>query len=767
LIYSFIHQPPISAQTLNFAPTPILTRLIQIQCNGINHVPISTHIFLGAVEGGGTQFVLNPNGGRGTVRPSQFDDTVPPQYLENLMTDVRSAVLPFTLQSHWNCDADTSIKKRDRLVLETSKVSVTITPEVNGKIWSMHDKVNDREMIQNKGAKDKQRAFANIGTHKRWGSGGVEYNFSGGGYIGHSAFAERETFAAKFDTEKGPVVRVWEFDRFNYSTWQVDVLVQDNIVWMHPRLMNPHDHELPAYWWTCVANFARGKDRFISPATGTGQTEAGPIRFSPWPYMAGVLNSTFVNGDGVWQIDHSFLENIVWGDFFVDVPKELDKWVQLTNEDGYSVFHGHPNEGSKIFVWGNSGNARFMQRFLANFPEDPDSGNYVELQTGLMRTQSQQAMIEAKKGDKFGTREWTEYFTAWVPKNKEEVETLRGDIYENAVNLTHDRSIELIPRALRAEMDDFFKSISGRAIKKEEITHYGSPWGALHLKLLEKAGLPSYSPQTPFLFEDDKISHDVRPWDDLLTIGTFSPESLAAIPSSFQVGQLWEDLLNASMVKYGATWLHLYHLSVIDMEKGGVDRARVLLKQSIGLKPTPHAYRSLGLLSKNEQEALPLLYKAWELALETDKTMKNRDRLVYYIGSEILSYLQQAALRGLPGFKQELQRFVEKQATRSQVPASLLTTDQFISSQVAIALWTDRPQDALDILNDDGKNCFPTYGRQRTELLSYWHQANIAIEKKKVGRDLTILEQRNVRVSHPQNRRIGCPYSEWYCLGYW
>lgn len=597
----------------------------------------------------------------------------------------------------------------------------------------------------------------------------MAFNWSPG-IIGHSAFAERETYAAKFDTEKGPVIRVWEFDRFNYSTWQVDVLVQDNIVWMHPTITNPHETELPAYWWTCVANFARGKDRFISPATGTGQTEAGPLRYSTWPYMAGVLNSTFKGGNGEWQIDHSFMENIVWGDFFVDVPKEADKWVQLTNEDGYSVFHGHPNEGSKIFVWGSNANSRFMQRFLANFPEgdQEDSGNYVELQTGLMKTQSQQARIPAAKGDgQPGRREWTEYFVAWVATD-EERDILRGDPYTNAVNLTNDRAHELIPQTLRDSMDNFFKSISTREIVQSEIISYGSQWGALHNMIWEQTGKQPSGKNTPFFFNaDGKPDLDAKPWYDLVKIGTFSPDTLASIPSSFQVGEIWKQQLEQSMIQYGATWLHLFHLSVIEMEKGGVTIAKNLLRQSLGLKETPHAYRSLALLSQNEQEALPLLYKAWECALKIDSKVVNRDRLVYYLGSEIISYLQQAGLKNLPGFRRELITFMGTQAIRDVVPKDLATTDQFITAQVAVALWTNDPQTALDILNDKSKNCFPTYGRQRSELIAYWNQANIALEQAKIGRTLTLAEQRNVRMNKPQNRRIGCPYSEWYCLNYW
>ena len=66
----------------------------------------------------------------------------------------------------------------------------------------------------------------NIGYRKAWSSGGCEWNWSPG-KIGHSVFTEAPTYTAVIETAKGPVVRVWEYDRQNHTVWSVDMLFDD------------------------------------------------------------------------------------------------------------------------------------------------------------------------------------------------------------------------------------------------------------------------------------------------------------------------------------------------------------------------------------------------------------------------------------------------------------------------------------------------------------------------------------------------------------
>lgn len=50
--------------------------------------------------------------------------------------------------------------------------------------------------------------------------GGIEWNWSPG-QLGHWAGTETPVYAAKLDTRLGPMIRVYEFDRFNDTFFQV------------------------------------------------------------------------------------------------------------------------------------------------------------------------------------------------------------------------------------------------------------------------------------------------------------------------------------------------------------------------------------------------------------------------------------------------------------------------------------------------------------------------------------------------------------------
>ena len=59
------------------------------------------------------------------------------------------------------------------------------------------------------------------------------------GKIGHSVFSEAPVWTAVLPTERGPVVRVWEYDRLNSSVWQVDMLFEDDVMYAHAKITKP------------------------------------------------------------------------------------------------------------------------------------------------------------------------------------------------------------------------------------------------------------------------------------------------------------------------------------------------------------------------------------------------------------------------------------------------------------------------------------------------------------------------------------------------
>lgn len=70
-------------------------------------------------------------------------------------------------------------------------------------------------------------------------------------------------------TERGDIVRVWEYDRVNHTVWSVDMLFEGDTLWAHPRITNPSPtQDLNGYWWTNVGQkiTVAGTERVVMPA---------------------------------------------------------------------------------------------------------------------------------------------------------------------------------------------------------------------------------------------------------------------------------------------------------------------------------------------------------------------------------------------------------------------------------------------------------------------------------------------------------------------
>ena len=104
-------------------------------------------------------------------------------------------------------------------VLENEALRVAVMP-TGGKIWSIYDKKRRRQLLYNPPALQLGQ-----NAYRPWGPGGMEWNWSPG-VVGHiPPLHSSPVFVAKVATPKGEVLRVGEFDRWNNTAWQVDMLL--------------------------------------------------------------------------------------------------------------------------------------------------------------------------------------------------------------------------------------------------------------------------------------------------------------------------------------------------------------------------------------------------------------------------------------------------------------------------------------------------------------------------------------------------------------
>ena len=70
-------------------------------------------------------------------------------------------------------------KEWKTVILENDKLRVRIMPQIGGKVWSVYDKVNGKEIFYDNDVVK----FRDIAMRGPWTSGGIEFNF---GIIGHT-----------------------------------------------------------------------------------------------------------------------------------------------------------------------------------------------------------------------------------------------------------------------------------------------------------------------------------------------------------------------------------------------------------------------------------------------------------------------------------------------------------------------------------------------------------------------------------------------------
>jgi len=692
----------------------------------------------GSIEGGSVGVKIG--GGRGTPKQFTPDDSCGDDIFEGAMEDMRSPQLPYLTQDLWNCDRtpeDISV-----WTMENEDLKVTITPQYSGKVWGIYDKKREKELLY----ANRAHQPANIGALKSWAAGGAEWNWSPG-IIGHSAFSETEVFLSRLDTEKGPMLRVYEFDRYNGTVWQVDMLLVDNSFIAHPRVTNPTDKDLRGYWWTCVAVDSKPSTRIYAPATHVAETSRDPMRNAPWPFFAEAIeNASFTGYKNAWMTDNSYIGNHQIGDMFLRIPDTVyTPYIGHSQEEdkGFTLIHGHRLNGTKFYTWGQSGPGRFMQDFLAGGGKR--QGDYTELQVGPAPTQMQNFPVP-----KNSILEWTEWFKGFFGNEA----ALRGE-YQAALTEIDNwiKSTEGMPKEAVNELDEFFQAHA--SLPPSEILVTGQPWGALEEMLLGHQLAPGLVFQLP---ANDTLGYkEALPWLELLQTGKFSSSTLKKLPLSYQTTDRWLNVVENSVKTQGLTWLHALHLGIAYTERGFISEPKKYFSKSFEMKPNPIAARCLAVLQTTADDAWPYYQKAWEvLHRDFQGDSDAYHRITLNLITEISFFLQQNL------WYDEMSKFVD-----TVINGKYMTdyeVDAFLTMQIKVLIHNKEYGRAKDML---GSHCFPTYAKARDDLMNMWNTVVMGIAEQQKGSPLTYVEKHQARVANKIPDNIGCQYASEYCTNYW
>ncbi len=496
--------------------------------------------------------------------------------IAGMFTNAAVSSMPYLMQ-----DTYTRQRQSGRLPIiqvENAALRATFYPSLGGRMISLYDKQGRREMLFD----NPVLQFANLAIRNAWFSGGVEWN---GPLYGHSLLTCSPVFAGTVETSRGPLLRLYEFDRALETTWQVDVFLprNDDRLWVHVKAINPNAHGVRFYWWTNIAVPLARDTRVLSPMDyAIAHDLSGNTRLA-FPIFDGF--------DGSYPFNYPYAKSVS----FRKVGRRKP-WSVCLDGRGRGLSHVSTPTlfGRKFYTWGTGRGGRHWMDFLS----ENGKGDYIEIQGGVTPTQLQTCPLEAG-----ASIEWTECISPFAMDSK----AAHDPDYSAACAAAGKVVEERVPDSALQEMNAFL--IAQAAAPVQTLLHRGAGWGWLH----EKRTARKISPGLTF---EANPGGEEQPWTELLSAGTFSQETLSKPPCSFNVSAGWMDALRESARAHGATWLHHLHLGVAQLERGDFGKAREHFKSSLALKDNSPAHRCLALQYERDGDldAAQAAYEhAWSL----------------------------------------------------------------------------------------------------------------------------------------------------------
>lgn len=501
----------------------------------------------------------------------------------------RSPILPYKMQDRYSRKR-LPIKKK-AIIMENKYLKATFWPEDGGRLYSLFDKVNGRELLMSNPVYQP----GNLALRNAWLSGGIEWNF---GSLGHHYFTCDNIFAAILKDENGEdFLRMYEFERTKNAVYQMDFhLPEDSqFLFAHIKVFNPFDEDTTTYWWTNIAIPEDGNTRVLSSTQNVIVFSTG-MTYETLPEI-----SLFPGKD--LSYPHNASRSF---DYFFQSPDGIkSSWEGGAYSDGLVFFDRAtaPLLYHKMFCWGNHSAGKHWQDFLS----DPDKGDYIEIQGGFARSQLHDKLFPAK-----ASYEWTHCFGG-LKLDKDE---LHQPSLEKANAYLENSLDKFIPENELLKINEHYSELAKMPLSEKDIIHSASGWGALEALRMDLQGDNKFPESV--CFPKSTITAEQYPWYALLTEGVLPKESVDIIPPSYMVAPKWMKLLEDSLNKEdGKTWYSLFHYGVMlseMMDRNNIstvasgwgkyreyrEKAIKAYKESLALQPSVWALRCLYSMANEE-----------------------------------------------------------------------------------------------------------------------------------------------------------------------
>jgi len=518
---------------------------------------------------------------------SKTSDTFP----EELKVDLgpRTRTLPYMMQDRYS--RKRLPMKMKTVVLENENLIATFWPENGGRLYSLFDKVNNRELLM----ANPVYQPGNLAIRNAWLSGGIEFNF---GSIGHHCLTCDHMFAAILKAPDGTqFLRMYEYERTKDNIYQMDFHLPkgSTVLYMHVKLFNPKNTDTTTYWWTNIAVPEDGNTRVLS-STPMAIILAGDMTYEKLPFI-----SPFPGKD----LSYPHNASRAFDYFFQEPEGTKTSWEAGVYNDGTLFFDRStaPLLYHKMFCWGAHSAGDHWQEYLS----DPKKGYYIELQGGIARSQLHDKLFPANS-----SIEWTECFGGM----KLDRDTLHQEDYDAANAYMDAELAKNISENYLLEKDAEFAQYANIAVCEQDLVHLGSGWGALEEARVKAQGESAFPASV--CFPKSTIGAQQYPWYALLMDGVLPDEAPEVIPTSWMVSKKWMALLEKSMENHGESWNALLHYGVMlneCMDEEHVAtvasrwgqyeayraKAKAAFEKSMALQPSVWALRCLFSIANEEE----------------------------------------------------------------------------------------------------------------------------------------------------------------------
>lgn len=491
-------------------------------------------------------------------------------------------VLPYRMQDGY--DRDRRPRAFGAVVLENDILRAVVLPELGGRLVSLLHKPSGRELVECNPIFQP----ANLALRNAWFSGGIEWNAS---HFGHHYLTCSPVFAARVDGPRGePALRIYEWDRVKCFPWQVDLVLPPGspFLFARVRLLNPHDSEIPMYWWTNIGVREEPGTRTLVPADSAIHNAPPGLALTDLPLLDG--------SDITYPTNSRFAK-----EFFFRVPDEERHWIATLDCTGAGLFQASTARlrGRKMFCFGMNPGGRWWQEYLLG-----PGRAYYEIQAGLARTQLECVPMPGR-----AMWSWTEAF-GLLEADPARVHS--GD-WSEARRTAQAALDSLLPQSRLDVQHENLAEVSARPPNK--VLAAGSGWGALERRRLAIEGEDDRIPPE-LVFDDATMGPDQEPWLALLGSGSLPERDPLDDPGQMMVQPEWRRLLEDALAAgRGDHWLSWLHLGVMRLESCEPEAARAAWGRSVEIHRSGWALRNLAVLVEREgdpERACELLRESWE-----------------------------------------------------------------------------------------------------------------------------------------------------------